>query len=109
MRVEARVVQERGGAEQPGRDEGVARGLRPAGGRRAPDELAGAGGDPAPGAAAVVVAAWLATAPYALPWYDGLLFALLAMVPASALDGLALARLAVLSLGYLPARPAGRA
>ena len=75
---------------------------------REPYRLTGTGGDPAPGAAAVVVAAWLVAAPYALPWYDGLLFALLAMVPATALDGFAVARLAVLSLGYLPARQAGR-
>jgi hypothetical protein len=67
-----------------------------------------AGGESAPGMAVVVVAAWLVAAPYALPWYDGLLFALLALVPATALDGFAVARLAVLSLGYLPARQAGR-
>ena len=65
-------------------------------------------GAAAPGAAVVVVAAWLVATPYALPWYDGLLFALLALVPATALDGFAVARLAVLSLGYLPARQAGR-
>nr|WP_248964454.1 polyprenol phosphomannose-dependent alpha 1,6 mannosyltransferase MptB [Sphaerisporangium perillae] len=58
----------------------------------------------AAGVAAVMVAAWLFATPYALPWYDGLLFALLAMVPASALDGFAVARLAVLSMAYLPAR-----
>ncbi|MEV5413570.1 polyprenol phosphomannose-dependent alpha 1,6 mannosyltransferase MptB [Thermopolyspora sp. NPDC052614] len=62
----------------------------------------------APGAAVVVVAAWLVATPYALPWYDGLLFALLALVPATALDGFAVARLGLLSLGYLPARQAGR-
>ena len=41
VRVEARVVQERGRAAQPRRDERVAGRLRPARGRRAPDELAG--------------------------------------------------------------------
>ncbi|MCW2876800.1 MAG: hypothetical protein JWQ95_900, partial [Sphaerisporangium sp.] len=44
--------------------------------------------------------------PYALPWYDGLAFALLTMAPATALDGFVVARLAVLSLAYLPARQA---
>ncbi|WP_344933162.1 polyprenol phosphomannose-dependent alpha 1,6 mannosyltransferase MptB [Sphaerisporangium flaviroseum] len=56
------------------------------------------------GVAVVVVVAWLFATPYALPWYDGLAFALLAMVPATALDGFVVARLAVLSLAYLPAR-----
>ena len=40
MRVEARVVQQRGGAAQPRGDEHVARRLRPARGGRAPDEVA---------------------------------------------------------------------
>ena len=40
VRVEARVVQERGGAAQPRGDERVARRLRPAGRRRAPDQIA---------------------------------------------------------------------
>ena len=44
--VEARVVQQRGGAPQPGRDEHVARRLRPAAGRRAPDEVPGRGVEP---------------------------------------------------------------
>ncbi|MFI5067266.1 MAG: hypothetical protein ACHP9Z_25245, partial [Streptosporangiales bacterium] len=74
--------------------------------------------------------AWLLTWPYVLPWYDGLGWALLALLPATpgqagpvgawggrrvglvvALDWLLLARTAALSLGYLPARgirmPAG--
>ncbi|MEU8268574.1 polyprenol phosphomannose-dependent alpha 1,6 mannosyltransferase MptB [Sphaerisporangium sp. NPDC049002] len=51
-----------------------------------------------------VVVAWLFATPYALPWYDGLAFALLATVSATALDGFMVARLAVLSLAYLPAR-----
>nr|WP_308250279.1 polyprenol phosphomannose-dependent alpha 1,6 mannosyltransferase MptB [Sphaerisporangium fuscum] len=58
----------------------------------------------AAGVAVAVVAAWLFATPYALPWYDGLGFALLAMVPATALDGFMVARLTVLSLAYLPAR-----
>ncbi|MEO3855502.1 glycosyltransferase 87 family protein [Acrocarpospora sp. B8E8] len=52
------------------------------------------------------VVAWLFASPYALPWYDGLAFALLALIPASALDGFMAVRLAVLSFAYLPARQA---
>ena len=46
MRVEARVVQQRGGAADPRGDEDVARRLRPAAGRRAPHEVAGPGVEP---------------------------------------------------------------
>ena len=67
--------------------------------------------------------AWLLTWPYVLPWYDGLCWALLALLPGTpgqagpagtwrgrrvplvvALDWLLLARTAALGLGYLPAR-----
>ena len=60
--------------------------------------------------------AWLVAWPYALPWYDGLGWALLALLPWAtlpwaALDWLLLARTAALAFGYLPARgialPAG--
>jgi hypothetical protein len=68
----------------------------------------------APPVAAVafaVVFAWLLAWPYVLPWYDGLGWALLAVLPASGLDWLMLARSGALALGYLPARgvrlPAG--
>lgn len=54
--------------------------------------------------AAALALAWLFAAPYALPWYDGLGWAALALVPASGADWLLLARTAVLSLAYLPAR-----
>jgi hypothetical protein len=58
-----------------------------------------------------VVFAWLLAWPYVLPWYDGLGWALLAMLPASRLDWLLLARTTALAVGYLPARglplPAG--
>ncbi|MEU4835383.1 polyprenol phosphomannose-dependent alpha 1,6 mannosyltransferase MptB [Streptosporangium sp. NPDC023615] len=64
--------------------------------------------DGAPAVAAAVVVAWLFAAPYALPWYDGLAFALLAMVSWPALEGFMVARITVLSLGYLPAREALR-
>jgi hypothetical protein len=51
-----------------------------------------------------VVFAWLLAWPYVLPWYDGLGWALLALLPASRLDWLVLARTAALAIGYLPAR-----
>ena len=58
-----------------------------------------------------VVFAWLAAWPYVLPWYDGLGWALLALLPFSRLDWLMLARTAALAFGYLPGRtvlmPAG--
>jgi hypothetical protein len=56
--------------------------------------------------AAALVLAWLFAAQYALPWYDALGWAALAMLPWSGLDWLLLARTTVLSLGYLPARRA---
>ena len=51
-----------------------------------------------------VVFAWLLAWPYLLPWYDGLGWALLVLLPASRLDWLLLARTAGLAIGYLPAR-----
>jgi hypothetical protein len=54
--------------------------------------------------AAALVLAWLFAAPYALPWYDAFGWALLALVPWSAIDALLLARTVALSLAYLPAR-----
>lgn len=59
--------------------------------------------------------AWLVAWPYVLPWYDGVAWALLALLPGTApwaaLDWLVLARTAALAFGYLPARgialPAG--
>ncbi|WP_204358560.1 polyprenol phosphomannose-dependent alpha 1,6 mannosyltransferase MptB [Streptosporangium sp. 'caverna'] len=65
-------------------------------------------GDTAPAVAAVMVVAWLFAAPYALPWYDGLAFALLAMASWPVLEGFMVARVTILSLGYLPAREALR-
>ena len=59
----------------------------------------------------VFVFAWLLAWPYVLPWYDGLGWALLAILPATSLDWLMLARTTALAVGYLPARgiplPAG--
>ncbi|MEU4537484.1 polyprenol phosphomannose-dependent alpha 1,6 mannosyltransferase MptB [Streptosporangium sp. NPDC023825] len=62
----------------------------------------------APVVAAAMVVAWLFAAPYALPWYDGLAFALLALASWPALEAFMVARVVVLSLGYLPAREALR-
>ena len=62
-------------------------------------------------AALAFVLAWLTAGPYVLPWYDGLAWALLALLPWSAIDWLVLARTTALAIGYLPARgivmPAG--
>jgi alpha-1,6-mannosyltransferase len=90
-------------------------------GRRGPGDLRGqtpAAAGPAAGcdlttltAASVFVFgfAWLIAWPYVLPWYDGLAWALLALLPWTslpwaALDWLVLARTAALAFGYLPAR-----
>ncbi|MBO0828317.1 MAG: polyprenol phosphomannose-dependent alpha 1,6 mannosyltransferase MptB [Streptosporangiales bacterium] len=48
--------------------------------------------------------AWLFTAPYALPWYDALGWAFLALLPSSRLDALFLFRGVVLALAYVPGR-----
>lgn len=53
-----------------------------------------------------LVVAWLFAWPYVLPWYDALGWAFLALVPASGLDWLMLARTTALGLAYLPARTA---
>ncbi|MEU8250201.1 polyprenol phosphomannose-dependent alpha 1,6 mannosyltransferase MptB [Nonomuraea sp. NPDC048916] len=58
--------------------------------------------------AAVLVCAYVFATPYVLPWYDGLAFAMLALVAASALDGFLALHLLVLSLAYLPARVVGQ-
>ncbi len=59
-----------------------------------------------PVVALAVAVAWLFATPYALPWYDGLGFALLALVAWPGLEAFLVARLTVLSLAYLPARQA---
>ena len=82
------------------------------------DPAAGPGAGPEfrpsalPAAAVFAVAfGWLLAWPYVLPWYDGLGWALLALLPWSRLDWLLLARTSALAFGYLPARaivmPAG--
>jgi hypothetical protein len=73
--------------------------------------FSGARGQPLAVGAFAVIFAWLLAWPYVLPWYDGLGWALLVLLPASGLDWLMLARTAALAVGYLPARaialPAG--
>ncbi len=54
--------------------------------------------------AAALVLAWLFSAPYVLPWYDGFAWAALALLPWSRFDRLLLAHTGALSLAYLPAR-----
>ncbi|REE97488.1 uncharacterized protein DUF2029 [Thermomonospora umbrina] len=54
--------------------------------------------------AAALALAWLLAATYTLPWYDGLGWAVLVLLPLSRFDGALLAHTAVLSLAYLPAR-----
>jgi hypothetical protein len=65
----------------------------------------GAGPRVPPEVAAVTTAfaaGWMLTAPYALPWYAALVWAPLAMVPATYLDRALLAQLAVLTVAYVP-------
>jgi hypothetical protein len=74
---------------------------------RSPDAPPSSPDAPARVAAALALA-WLFAAPYALPWYDGLGWALLAMLTWTAawpgFDGPLLVRTTVLALAYLPAR-----
>ena len=48
--------------------------------------------------------AWVLAAPYALPWYDAMVWAPLALLAPSFLDIAMLARLGVLALAYVPGR-----
>lgn len=56
--------------------------------------------------AAALVLAWLFSALYILPWYDGLGWAVLALLAWSRFDWVLLAHTTALSLAYLPARRA---
>jgi hypothetical protein len=63
-------------------------------------------------AAVLVGTAWLLTTPYALPWYDSMVWGPLALLAggsaaAGALDVILLCRLGVLTLAYLPGRVVG--
>lgn len=62
-------------------------------------------GTPA-GLAFAFVAAYVLSAPYALPWYDAAPWVLLALLATSRLDGILLAHTTVLSLAYIPGRAA---
>jgi hypothetical protein len=70
--------------------------------RRLPD---GAAGWPAVRPALALSLAWLLVWPYQRPWYDAMVFCLLAVFPASRLDWPVLARLAAGTLNSLPGRP----
>ena len=54
--------------------------------------------------AALLVLAYVLVTPYALPWYDGLAWALVVVLTSSRLDLVLLAHTAVLSLAYIPGR-----
>lgn len=58
-------------------------------------------------AAVVLAAAWVLTAPYALPWYDAVVWAPLALLAPSWLDAVMLVRLTVLAVAYVPGRVVG--
>lgn len=55
----------------------------------------------------VLGAAYVLAAPYSLPWYDSLAWAPLALVGATALDGLLLLRLTTYAVAYVPGRVLG--
>jgi hypothetical protein len=80
-------------------------------GPAAPTATAAVSAEVAARAALAFALAWLTAGTYVLPWYDGLAWALLALLPASAIDWLVLASTVSLAVGYLPARsismPAG--
>jgi hypothetical protein len=54
-----------------------------------------------------VSVAWLIIWPYQLPWYDAMIFCVLALYPASALDWVLLARLGAATIGTMPGNPNG--
>lgn len=55
----------------------------------------------------VLTTAYVIAAPYSLPWYDGLTWALLPLVVPTAVDGVLLGRFAVMVLAYVPGRVVG--
>lgn len=58
-------------------------------------------------AALAVSVGWLLVTPYSLPWYDSMVWAPLALLTPTLLDGALLARLVVLVLAYVPGRVVG--
>ncbi len=57
--------------------------------------------------AVAIALAWLVIWPYQLPWYDGLIFCVIALYPASRLDWIVLARLCAATLANMPGNPFG--
>ncbi|MBT0771149.1 polyprenol phosphomannose-dependent alpha 1,6 mannosyltransferase MptB [Kineosporia sp. J2-2] len=58
-------------------------------------------------AAFALATGWLLMTPYSLPWYDSMVWAPLALLAPTLLDGALLARLLVLVLAYVPGRVVG--
>jgi len=85
--------------------------LRVIGTGLAPDPDGGSVTADAARAAVLLSAAWLLTTPYALPWYDAMVWGPLALLAggtaATVLDLAMLTRLAVLTLAYVPGRVVG--
>jgi len=54
-----------------------------------------------------ICVAWLVIWPYQLPWYDAMIFCVLALYPASRLDWLLLVRLGAATIGTMPGNPNG--
>jgi len=63
---------------------------------------AGLPGQPAIRVALALTLAWLVTSPQQRPWFDAMIFPLLAVMPATRLDWIALGRLVVASAAELP-------
>jgi uncharacterized membrane protein len=55
----------------------------------------------------VLTTAYVIAAPYSLPWYDALTWALLPLLVPTAVDGVLLGRYAVMALAYVPGRVVG--
>ena len=76
--------------------------------RRRVHALPASAGDPdAVRAALALTVAWALVAPYALPWYDAMVWAPLAVVGPSLLDVVLPLRLLVLACAYVPGRVVG--
>ncbi len=76
--------------------------------RRLREHPTGVSGDPETAsmvrAAFALTTGWLLMTPYSLPWYDSMVWAPLALLAPTLLDGALLARLFVLVLAYVPGR-----
>ncbi|HSR87266.1 MAG TPA: hypothetical protein VLM11_24055 [Streptosporangiaceae bacterium] len=67
----------------------------------------GDGARPAIRPVLAISVAWLVIWPYQLPWYDAMIFSVLALYPASTLDWVLLARLGAATIGTMPGNPNG--